>query len=161
MQRGLRRLRTRRAFGWHRGRGGLVRLAPSAKLGALPGLSHALTFPRRTSAVRITELSTSRGFDGQQEALGHAACGSAWAPGPQFPFRSGRVLQDTHHPPVCPGPFPQPEPGLQFILPVLHRNTDWLCCVLQVLILLCFTGFNLMTRNPKQIKFALKTQRDQ
>lgn len=29
-------------------------------------------------------------------------------------------------PPVRPGPFPQPEAGLRFILPVLHRDADGL-----------------------------------
>lgn len=44
---------------------------------------------------------------------------------------------------------PSPPPGRNlFCRPYIV--TDWLCYVLWALILLYFTGFNLMTRNPNK-----------
>lgn len=106
------------------------------------------------------EFSVGRGLEATRP------CSPTPMPGPSrrplgFPLRSGKISQGLHRPPLCPWPFPQLRSWLQFILPLLHRSTDGLCCVLQVLILFYFTGFNLMTRNPKQIKFALKSQGNQ
>lgn len=63
-------------------------------------------------------------------------------------------------PTVCPGPLPRLKPGCGlFCLFYIAIRTGLLCP--QLLILLYLPGPNLMTRNPKQIKFALKTQGDQ
>lgn len=63
-------------------------------------------------------------------------------------------------PPCARGPSPSLKLGCGlFCLFYIAMRTGLLCP--QLLSLLYLPGSNLMTRNPKQIKFALKTQGDQ